>query len=62
MPRGYSASTHSDSDRLALMRALQLTLIFALALGLYEARTHAHAGEPTRCGFWGSMDAGMSCR
>jgi hypothetical protein len=44
------------------MRALLLALIFASALGLYEARTHAHAGEPTLCGFWGLMEAGMSCR
>jgi hypothetical protein len=44
------------------MRALLPTLICALALGPYEARTHADAGEPTRCGFWSPMDAGMSCR
>jgi hypothetical protein len=47
---------------LAAMRTLLLlTLIFALVLGIYEAK-HAHAGEPTRCGFWGSIDAGMSCQ
>jgi hypothetical protein len=44
------------------MRALfLLSLILALALGLYQAN-HAHAGEPTRCGFWGSIEAGLSCR
>jgi hypothetical protein len=44
------------------MRALfLLSLIFASALGLYQA-DHAHAGEPTRCGFWSSIEAGLSCR
>ena len=38
----------------------QSFIAFAL-LFLHQAN-HAHAGEPTRCGFWGSMEAGMSCR
>jgi hypothetical protein len=23
---------------------------------------HAHMGEPKQCGFWGDMEAGLSCR
>jgi hypothetical protein len=50
---------------LANARIMRMLFILALAasfiLGIYEAR-HAHAGEPSRCGFWGSMEAGMSCR
>jgi hypothetical protein len=23
---------------------------------------HARTGEPKECGFWGDMEAGMSCR
>jgi len=46
------------------MRTLFLSSLFiALALVvLIHQSHHAHAGEPTRCGFWGSMEAGMSCR
>jgi len=45
------------------MRSLLLTSVFiALALVLLHQANHAHAGEPTRCGFWGPMEAGMSCR
>jgi len=38
-----------------------LTLAAFFSLCIYQA-FHAHAGEPPRCGFWGSMDAGMACR
>jgi hypothetical protein len=45
------------------MRALFLSCLFIVfALVLLHQTNHAHAGEPTRCGFWGSMEAGMSCR
>jgi hypothetical protein len=45
------------------MRALLLSLFFitSVLVFLHQAN-HAHAGEPTRCGFWGAMEAGMSCR
>ena len=45
------------------MRALVLSSLFiVLALVFLHQADHAHAGEPTRCGFWGPMEAGMSCR
>jgi hypothetical protein len=45
------------------MRTLFLSLFFIVAvLAFLHQANHAHAGEPTRCGFWGSMEAGMSCR
>ena len=45
------------------MRRLVLSSLFVVValVFLYQAN-HAHAREPTRCGFWNSMDAGMSCR
>ena len=47
----------------ACMRTLLLSSFFIiLALVLFHQAHHAHAGEPTRCGFWGPMEAGMSCR
>jgi hypothetical protein len=45
------------------MRTLLMTSVFIIfALAYLHQATHAHAGEPTRCGFWGSMEAGMSCQ
>jgi len=60
-PTGQNSTTiFGRTDR---MRALLLTSIFiAFALVLLHQTNHAHAGEPTRCGFWGPMEAGMSCR
>ena len=48
-------------ERPTMRTLFVLSLISALALGLYQAN-HAHAGEPTRCGFWSSIEAGLSCR
>jgi hypothetical protein len=45
------------------MRTLLLSIFFVVAvLAFLHEANHAHAGEPTRCGFWGPMEAGMSCR
>jgi hypothetical protein len=45
------------------MRALLLSsLLVALVLVVLHQANHAHAGEPTHCGFWGSIEAGLSCR
>jgi hypothetical protein len=41
---------------------LLATTFIVFALVLVHQANHAHAGEPTRCGFWGPMEAGMSCR
>jgi len=45
------------------MRTLLLSLFVVVAvLAFLHEADHAHAHEPPRCGFWGSMEAGMSCR
>jgi hypothetical protein len=44
------------------MRALLLTSILIVAVLAIVHETHAHAGEPTRCGFWSSIEAGLSCQ
>jgi len=38
--------------------------LIALTIGvfLYEARAGAPTGRPEHCGFWTSIDAGLSCR
>ncbi|WP_375305784.1 hypothetical protein WI560_28075 [Bradyrhizobium sp. A11] len=45
-------------NRIVLVSAL---VVFTVALLLYEA----HAGQqraPDHCGFWTTIDAGLSCR
>jgi hypothetical protein len=43
------------------MRKLFLTTILVVAaLAVLHQAEHAHAGE--HCGFWGSIEAGLSCR
>jgi hypothetical protein len=60
---GFPKFHHNNwRTRLAMRRLVLSSLFVAVALVfLYEAN-HAHAREPTRCGFWSSMEAGMSCR
>jgi len=62
MSFSFQNSTTLFGERPAMRRLILSALFVAAALVfLYEA-DHAHAREPTRCGFWSSMDAGMSCR
>ncbi|MGY3615123.1 hypothetical protein [Bradyrhizobium sp. USDA 10063] len=46
------------------MRKLLVTLSAALLVGasLLVLRNELHARPATQCGFWGEMEAGMSCR
>jgi hypothetical protein len=51
-----------DVGRTTSMRATLLISILVVAVLAILHETHAHAGEPTRCGFWTSIEAGLSCR
>jgi hypothetical protein len=46
------------------MRTLWLSLLFvaAVLIAVHQASSHAHAHEPPVCGFWDSIEAGLSCR
>ena len=38
-------------------------IVFVVAVFLFEAHLfEAHAGAPEHCGFWTTIDAGLSCR
>ena len=37
-------------------------VIFSLAVLLFEARAGAPLAAPRHCGFWTTMDAGLTCR
>lgn len=37
-------------------------VVFSLAVFLFEAHAGAPMRAPEHCGFWTSMDAGLSCR
>jgi hypothetical protein len=38
-------------------------IVFTVAVFLFEAHLfEAHAGAPEHCGFWTTIDAGLSCR
>jgi len=37
-------------------------IVLSVAVFLYEARAGAQANSPKHCGFWTSIDAGLSCR
>ena len=37
-------------------------IIFSVAILLYEAKAGAPTAAPQHCGFWTTMDAGLSCR
>ncbi|UFW40971.1 hypothetical protein [Bradyrhizobium sp. WSM471] len=38
-------------------------IVFTVAVFLFEAHSfEAHAGAPEHCGFWTTIDAGLSCR
>jgi hypothetical protein len=49
------------ANALAMRRLVLSSLFVVLALVFLYQANHAHAHEPTRCGFWSSMEAGMSC-
>jgi hypothetical protein len=51
-----------DVGRTTSMRAILLICILVVAVLAAVHETHAHAGEPPRCGFWDSIEAGLSCR
>jgi hypothetical protein len=37
-------------------------VVFTVAILLYEARAGAPMVAPEHCGFWTTIDAGLSCR
>ncbi|MHB0771585.1 hypothetical protein [Bradyrhizobium sp. 5.13L] len=37
-------------------------IVFTVAIFLYEARAGAPMRAPEHCGFWTTIDAGLSCR
>jgi hypothetical protein len=37
-------------------------VVFTIAILLYEAHAGAPGVTPKHCGFWTSIDAGLSCR
>jgi hypothetical protein len=37
-------------------------IVFSIAIFLYEAHAGAMARAPEHCGFWTTIDAGISCR
>ena len=37
-------------------------IVFTIAILLYEAKAGAPMIAPEHCGFWTTMDAGLSCR
>jgi hypothetical protein len=42
---------------------LAAVLLVAAILLVFRGDLHARMGEPVKqCGFWGDMEAGMSCR
>jgi hypothetical protein len=45
------------------MRIIWLSLVFlaAVLIVLHQAKD-ANAHEPTLCGFWSTIEAGLSCR
>ncbi|WP_201456079.1 hypothetical protein [Bradyrhizobium macuxiense] len=44
-------------------RAIVPAIVVALAVAiLIHAGTRAHAHVPPHCGFWTSIEAGLSCR
>ena len=51
-----------DVGRTTGMRTILLTSLLIVAVLAILHQTHAHAGEPTRCGFWESIEAGLTCR
>jgi hypothetical protein len=45
------------------MRRICLSiLIVALLMAALHRKSHAYAVEPPHCGFWGTIEAGLSCR
>ncbi|RTE88193.1 hypothetical protein D6B98_37330 [Bradyrhizobium sp. LVM 105] len=46
-------------SRIVLFSAL---VVFTVAIFLYEAHAGAPQRAPDHCGFWTTIDAGLSCR
>ena len=46
-------------SRITLFAALA---VFTVALCLYEAHAGVSQRAPDHCGFWSTIDAGLSCR
>ncbi|TFV73996.1 hypothetical protein E4K64_18515 [Bradyrhizobium frederickii] len=46
-------------SRIVLFSAL---VVFTVAIFLYEAHAGAPQHAPDHCGFWTTIDAGLSCR
>lgn len=57
----FQNSTIIFGERPAMRRLVLSSLFVVVALVFLYQASHAHAHEPTRCGFWSSMEAGMSC-
>lgn len=47
-------------NRLAIF--LSALVVFTVIVFLFEARAGAPQLAPEHCGFWTTMDAGLSCR
>ena len=46
----------------ALILSSSILIAFAFVIVVLHPANYAHAGEPTHCGFWTSIEAGLSCR
>jgi hypothetical protein len=58
---GYAG--HTRRMRIGFSILLAATLLVAAILLVFRGDLHARMGEPVKqCGFWGDMEAGMSCR
>jgi hypothetical protein len=56
------AAGHIQRMRTRLPILLSVALLAAAILLVFRDELHAHSEPVTQCGFWGSMEAGMSCR
>jgi len=54
---------HIRRMRIRFSILLAAVLLVAAILLVFRGDLRAHIGEPVKqCGFWGDMEAGMSCR
>jgi hypothetical protein len=56
------AAGHIRWMRTRLPILLSVALLAAAILLVFRDELHAHSEPVTLCGFWGSIEAGMSCR
>ena len=53
---------HIRGMRIRFSILLSAALLVAAILLVFRDDLHARMGEVKQCGFWGDMEAGMSCR